>query len=69
VLVDASTSRKVDHLDGLKENVIIGRLIPTLQYFDNNRDVGEYFAHERDDEFQDDYTSELEITTSSTSMV
>jgi len=68
VLVDASTSRKVDHLDGLKENVIIGRLIPTLQYFDNNRDVGEYFAHERDGEFEDDY-SELEITTSSTSMV
>ncbi len=39
VLVDASTSRKVDHLDGLKENVIIGRLIPTLNYFENNRDV------------------------------
>jgi hypothetical protein len=70
VLVDASTSRKVDHLDGLKENVIIGRLIPTLQYFDNNRDVGEYFSHERDGEFDDEYSSgELEITTSSTSMV
>ncbi len=70
VLVDASCSRKVDHLDGLKENVIIGRLIPTLQYFDNNRDVGEYFAHERDGQFDDEYSSgELEITTSSTSMV
>jgi DNA-directed RNA polymerase subunit beta' len=39
VLVDASTSRKIDFLDGLKENVIIGRLIPTLHYFENNRDV------------------------------
>jgi DNA-directed RNA polymerase subunit beta' len=28
VLVEASTTKKVDMLDGLKENVIIGRLIP-----------------------------------------
>ncbi len=28
VLVDAAVSRKIDTLDGLKENVIIGRLIP-----------------------------------------
>ncbi|MCF7917459.1 DNA-directed RNA polymerase subunit beta' [Candidatus Gracilibacteria bacterium] len=28
VLVEAATTRKVDTLDGLKENVIIGRLIP-----------------------------------------
>ena len=28
VLVEASTTRKVDTLDGLKENVILGRLIP-----------------------------------------
>ncbi|MDH3324480.1 MAG: DNA-directed RNA polymerase subunit beta', partial [Candidatus Peregrinibacteria bacterium] len=28
VLVEASTTKKVDKLDGLKENVIIGRLIP-----------------------------------------
>ncbi len=70
VLVDASTARKVDHLDGLKENVIIGRLIPTLEYFDNNRDVGEFFSHEKDGEFEDDlYAPDLEITTSSTSMV
>ncbi len=29
VLVEAATTRKVDSLQGLKENVIIGRLIPT----------------------------------------
>ena len=29
VLTDAATSGKIDHLRGLKENVIIGRLIPT----------------------------------------
>ncbi len=68
VLVDASTSRKVDYLDGLKENVIIGRLIPTLNYFENNRDVGEFFSHKNDGEFVDDY-HELEITTASTSLV
>ena len=28
VLVEASTTRRIDCLDGLKENVIIGRLIP-----------------------------------------
>jgi DNA-directed RNA polymerase subunit beta' len=28
VLVEASTTKTVDHLDGLKENVIIGKLIP-----------------------------------------
>ncbi len=68
VLVEASTSRKIDYLDGLKENVIIGRLIPTLQYFDNNRDVGEFFSHKDDGNYVDDY-QELEITTSSTSLV
>lgn len=46
VLVDASTAKKIDSLDGLKENVIIGRLIPTLEYFENNRDVGEYFGED-----------------------
>lgn len=70
VLVDASTSRKIDYLDGLKENVIIGRLIPTLNYFENNRDVGEFFAHASDgNESAHEEYSELEITTSSTSLV
>lgn len=46
VLVEASTARKIDKLEGLKENVIIGRLIPTLDYFQNNRNVGEYFGQE-----------------------
>jgi hypothetical protein len=49
--------------------VIIGRLIPTLNYFENNRDVGEFFSHESDgtvDEFVD---AHFEITTASTSLV
>ncbi len=37
VLVEASTTRKVDHLDGLKENVIIGRLIPAGTGFKNKK--------------------------------
>lgn len=48
--MDASTARKIDRLEGLKENVIIGRLIPTLSYFENNRDVGEYFGMEIEEE-------------------
>ncbi len=33
VLVEASTTKKVDTLDGLKENVIIGRLIPAGEQY------------------------------------
>ena len=70
VLVDASTSRKIDNLEGLKENVIIGRLIPTLKYFENNRDVGEFFSHESDGDAPNDYLDDhFEITTASTSLV
>jgi DNA-directed RNA polymerase subunit beta' len=29
VLIDAAVSGKIDHLEGLKENIIIGRLIPS----------------------------------------
>lgn len=69
VLVEASTARQIDYLEGLKENVIIGRLIPTLQYFENNQDVGEYFAHASDD-YETRYDDEeLEITSAGTSMV
>ncbi len=70
VLVDASTSRKIDNLEGLKENVIIGRLIPTLNYFENNRDVGEFFSHESDGSgTYEDTNDHFEITTASTSLV
>jgi DNA-directed RNA polymerase subunit beta' len=61
VLVDASTARKIDKLEGLKENVIIGRLIPTLAYFENNRDVGEYFGSESEDEYSHRKGYEREI--------
>ncbi len=37
VLVEASTTRKIDHLDGLKENVIIGRLIPAGTGYPENK--------------------------------
>ncbi len=39
VLVEAACSRRVDRLDGLKNNVIIGRRIPTLKYFNKNHVV------------------------------
>ena len=37
VLIDAAINGKVDHLRGLKENVIIGRLIPAGTGFDKNK--------------------------------
>jgi DNA-directed RNA polymerase subunit beta' len=37
VLVEAATSRKVDDLTGLKENVIIGRLIPAGEQYRKNQ--------------------------------
>ncbi len=43
VLVEASVSKKIDKLDGLKENVIIGRLIPTLKYYNNNKNVWSFY--------------------------
>ncbi|PIR53759.1 DNA-directed RNA polymerase subunit beta' [Candidatus Peregrinibacteria bacterium CG10_big_fil_rev_8_21_14_0_10_42_8] len=42
VLVEACTTRKVDALQGLKENVIIGRLIPTGQVYRDRFVGGEY---------------------------
>lgn len=38
VLVEAATTRKIDHLKGLKENVIIGKLIPAGHIFKSNYD-------------------------------
>lgn len=43
VLVEASVSRKIDSLNWLKENVIIGRLIPALKYYNNNKNVGNFY--------------------------
>lgn len=36
VLVEAATTRKIDHLKGLKENVIIGKLIPAGHIYKAN---------------------------------
>lgn len=52
VLVEASVSSKIDPLYWLKENVIIGRLIPTLKYFNNNKNIWDFYASEgNNDEF------------------
>jgi len=37
VLVDASTSNKIDRLDGIKENVIIGQKIPAGHHYRRQR--------------------------------
>ena len=43
VLVDAASKRRIDHLQDIKSNVIIGRRIPTLQYFQNNLEPDEQY--------------------------
>ncbi len=39
VLVEAATTRKIDHLKGLKENVIIGKLIPAGHIYKSQYDA------------------------------
>ncbi|MDD2487252.1 MAG: DNA-directed RNA polymerase subunit beta' [Candidatus Gracilibacteria bacterium] len=58
VLVEASVSKKIDTLDGLKENVIIGRLIPTLKYFENNTNIGSFFGDNGEPEESDNIFEE-----------
>ena len=56
VLTEAAISGKVDYLLGLKENVIMGRLIPAgtgMEYY-RNIEVKDPFAGEVDDQDQDD---------------
>ncbi len=43
VLVDAASKRRIDNLEDIKSNVIIGRRIPTLQYFKNNLEPEEEY--------------------------
>ncbi len=43
VLVDASSKKRIDPLQDIKSNVIVGRRIPTLQYFNNNLEVDEQY--------------------------
>jgi DNA-directed RNA polymerase subunit beta' len=50
VLVEAATTRKVDSLQGLKENVIIGRLIPTGQVYRDRFVGGEEVEPEGDEQ-------------------
>ncbi|EKE26072.1 MAG: hypothetical protein ACD_4C00447G0001 [uncultured bacterium (gcode 4)] len=52
VLVEASVSKKIDTLDWLKENVIIGRLIPTLKYFENNTNIWSFFWQDQEEDVE-----------------
>jgi len=49
VLTDAAASGKVDQLRGLKENVIIGRLIPTLSGLEEVEEEGKEEEKEGDE--------------------
>ena len=39
VLVDAATTKRIDKLEGLKENVIIGKLIPAGETYRKNQSL------------------------------
>ncbi|MDR2606630.1 MAG: DNA-directed RNA polymerase subunit beta' [Oscillospiraceae bacterium] len=63
VLTEAAIKGKIDHLNGLKENVIIGKLIPAgsgLEVYRDFEDVVQYrydpsaYYGDSDDEFADD---------------
>lgn len=41
VLVEASTTKQIDHLEGLKENVIIGKLIPVGETYRKMKQLNE----------------------------
>lgn len=43
VLVDASSKKRIDPLADIKSNVIVGRRIPTLQYYNNNLEADEQY--------------------------
>jgi len=53
VLVEAATTRRIDMLQGLKENVIIGRLIPTGEVY-RNRFLGKDAVAEGAEETEED---------------
>jgi DNA-directed RNA polymerase subunit beta' len=50
VLVDASVTKRMDTLDGLKENVILGRLINAGHVFRSNMGIENKFYEELEDE-------------------
>ena len=56
VLTDAAIKGKVDKLDGLKENVIVGRLIPAGT--GSTRDKWQKIANERDASLIESQSSE-----------
>ncbi len=59
VLTEAAIKGKVDHLIGLKENVIIGKLIPAgtgLKRYSNIKLSTDDMLKEEEDEFDDDFT-------------
>jgi DNA-directed RNA polymerase subunit beta' len=72
VLTEAAISGRVDYLRGLKENVIMGRLIPAgtgMKYYRNVKVAEDATARRRDEpEFDDEYTPILTPTASSVVM-
>jgi DNA-directed RNA polymerase subunit beta' len=61
VLTEAAISGKVDHLRGLKENVIMGRLIPAgtgMEYYRRVKIPDEVIEHPELEQIDSEYTPE-----------
>ena len=53
VLTDAAVESKTDNLQGLKENVIIGRLIPAGTGSQNSQDISIFYQKEEEEMEED----------------
>lgn len=69
VLTEASISGKVDHLRGLKENVIVGRLIPAGTGMTHYRNVSLVEEYVEEEEYDDPFEKGLEELTGSGEML
>ena len=55
VLTEAAIEGKADWLRGLKENVIIGRLIPAGTGFNSYSDISNNFTSDKKEQTSDEY--------------
>ena len=59
MLTEAAIEGKADWLRGLKENVIIGRLIPAGTGFNSYNDVSKNFTSDRKNQVSDSYDQNI----------
>ncbi len=68
VLTDAAIKGKTDHLQGLKENVIIGKLIPAGTGMKKYKNIALDYGESEQDEYFDDYEYDDDFGDSDTAL-